>query len=296
LTKVIFIFVDGFGLGEKDPAKNPCAQKGIELLALFQNSTSPVSIHKGGFLVPTEATLGIAGLPQSATGQATLFTGINCSKLLGRHLQGFPNEKLREVLRQKSILRQIINRGLQAIFINAYRPIFFKLNEKTQWRLSTTTVATLSANLPFFQIADIRSHHSIYHDFTNEALISKGFDVPRFSPSDAARILAKTSEKVDFVLYEYFLTDRAGHSQKMADAFWVLQLLEQFLSALLKEVNLKTTLVIITSDHGNMEDLSVKTHTRNPIMTLLWGKQSSMLINKIRTLEDITPAVLSAMG
>lgn len=293
--RIVLIFVDGLGLGVEDPVKNPCARKGLKLLACFENGSGVVHMNGGGVLVPTEATLGVEGLPQSATGQTTILTGINCSKLLGRHLQGYPNETLREVLREHSILKSVKMLGLRAAFINAYRPLFFKLKEKTQWRLSTTTVANLSAGLPFFLIEDIREGRSIYHDFTNESLIARGFDVPRFSPEDAARILAHISREFDFILYEYFLTDRAGHCQDMERAFGEIEKLERFLSALLDGVNLDESLIILTSDHGNIEDLSVKTHTRNRVPTLLWGRSVVEVKDRIRAIEDIAPAILGLL-
>ncbi len=294
--RVVLIFIDGLGLGPDDARVNPCLQEGLKLLACCENGNGVVSTDDGGFLVPTEATLGVEGLPQSATGQTTLFTGINGSKLLGRHLQGYPNETLRSILREHSILKQVKDRGLRGAFINAYRPLFFQIKEKTRWRLSTTTVATLSAGLSFFRVDDIGNRRSIYHDFTNESLIARGFDVPRFSAEGAGRVLSDASRNFDFLLYEYFMTDRAGHSQNMEGARWVLAGLERFLSAFLEEVDLTETLVVMTSDHGNVEDLSVKTHTRNRVMTRLWGRGAEGVKDRIRSLEDVTPAILDILA
>lgn len=290
--RIVFIFVDGLGLGTPDQERNPCAKQGLEILACFEKGNGSVSRKNRGVLVPTEATLDVQGLPQSATGQTTLLTGVNCSKLLGKHLQGYPNEKLREVLQERSILKQVRDMGLRSAFINTYRPPFFSLKEKIKWRLSTTTVATLSADLSFFSLEDLRQKNSIYHDFTNEILIAQGFDVPCFSPSEAARILARISEKYELLLYEYFLTDRAGHSQDMERACGEVQKLEKFLSTLLQTVDMEESLIMLTSDHGNIEDLSTKTHTRNRVATLLWGCGSEEVKNRIRSLEDITPSIL----
>ena len=290
--RVVLIFIDGLGLGPDDARVNPCLREGLRLLACCEDGNGAVSTDDGGFLIPTEATLGVEGLPQSATGQTTLFTGINGSKRLGRHLQGYPNEMLRSILRDHSILKQVKDRGLRAAFINAYRPLFFQLKEKTRWRLSTTTVATLSAGLPFFRVEDIGLRRSIYHDFTNESLIARGFDVPRFSAEEAGRVLGDASRDFDFLLYEYFMTDRAGHSQNMERAYGVLEGLGRFLAAFLEEVDLTETLVVLTSDHGNVEDLSVKTHTRNRVMTRLWGRGAEEVKDRIRSLEDVTPAIL----
>ena len=59
---------------------------------------------------------------------------------------------------------------------------------------------------------------------------------------------------------------------------------------------MEESVVIVTSDHGNIEDLSVKTHTRNRVMTLLWGRGSESVKDEIRTLEDIAPAVVRLLG
>ncbi len=284
--------MDGLGLGSDDPLRNPCVQNHLNIFGCYENGDGVRSAGRGGFLLPTDATLGVEGLPQSGTGQSTLLTGINCSKLLGRHLQGYPNSRLRDILRQYSLLRQVKEMGRRPVFINAYRPLFFSLNKNIQWRLSATTVATLSADIPFFQIDDVRKRRSIYHDFTNESLIKRGFSMDLFSPEEAAHILVQASRQYDFILYEYFLTDHAGHSQKMERCQKEIEKLDVFMTSLLEGLDLNASLVILTSDHGNIEDLSVKTHTRNRVMTLLWGNGSESIIDHIRTLEDITPAVL----
>ncbi|MBN1548533.1 MAG: alkaline phosphatase family protein [Syntrophaceae bacterium] len=289
---IFLIFVDGLGLGEKDPEKNPCAGKGIRHLAHFDpENASDISINVP-VLIPTDAALGVDGLPQSATGQATLLSGINCAKVLGRHLQGFPNQQLRDLLKEQSLLREIRGRGFRPVFINAYRPPFFSLPEEIQWKLSVTTIVTLAAGLPFFGLEDLREERSIYHDLTNASLIRRGFEVPLFSVEKAAKILADASENYDFILYEYFMTDKAGHSQDMAWAYGEILKLERFIDTLLSLVDLNKNTVILTSDHGNVEDLSVKTHTRNRVMTLVWGQGHDQLRHHIQSITDIAPAVL----
>ena len=144
----------------------------------------------------------------------------------------------------------------------------------------------------FFRIEDVRLRKSLYHDFTNESLIERHFEVDRFSPTEAGRILARLSEDYDFLLYEYFLTDRAGHAQQMKKAVEEVRKLQTFLEGLLDELDLDDTLVILTSDHGNIEDLSKRSHTRNRVPTLLWGAGAETISHRIRSIVDIAPAVL----
>jgi len=240
-----------------------------------------------------DARLGVAGLPQSATGQTALYTGVNASEILGRHLSGFPNGKLREILAKESILAKFSRNGKSAAFINAYRPLFFEMGPQALIRfLSVTSVMNWKAGLSFFTLDDLRQKRSIYHDFTNRELIRKGFSVPEFSPQGAGEILARQSQKFDFCLYEYFKTDHAGHAGNFAHAVELLLLLEKFLMVLLNFLDLSETLLILTSDHGNIEDLSKKTHTTNPVPLMCWGKNSEKFFEKINSILDVTPALL----
>ena len=290
--KVIFLFIDGLGLGSSDPAVNPCLDESLSLLRIFENGRTASETPNGGVLIPADACLGVGGLPQSASGQTALLTGVNASALIGRHLPGYPNETLRAVLKDGSVLKRITEAGLRAAFANAYRPLFFRLKEATRWRLSATTVATLAAGLPFFSTELLREGKCLYHDFTNEALVERGFDVPRWTPEQAGKVLKGISDSYDFVLYEYFMTDRAGHGQDMRIALRELQKLEAFVASLLESLNREDTLLLLTSDHGNIEDLSVKTHTRNRVPVIAWGKGRRQVAEKVRSIQDVSPAIL----
>lgn len=291
--RVLFIFIDGLGIGERNPSYNPCGEDKTGILCNFSDEC-PREIPFQGVCIPLEAALGIPDLPQSATGQTALLTGVNAAKLNGKHRNGFPNKVLREVLKEKSLLRQLKEAGRKPIFLNAYRPIFFKLDDRFKWLLSTTTVANLAAGLPFFTLEDIAAGRSIYQDFTNKDLIRRGFQIPEFTPEKAGEILGGQSRNYDFVLYEYFKTDRAGHSQDYETAKVEIQKLGRFLERFLLTVDLSETQIILTSDHGNIEDLRVKTHTLNPVMTLLWGPLTNTWVERLHSLTDVTPTILSA--
>ena len=93
-------------------------------------------------------------------------------------------------------------------------------------------------------------------------------------------------------MYEHFLTDLAGHARDMARAALVLENLEAFLDGLLSHLDLVSHLVVLASDHGNIEDLSTKQHTLNCVPTLLWGERAAGVAAGIRNLADISPAIL----
>jgi 2,3-bisphosphoglycerate-independent phosphoglycerate mutase len=294
--KIVFLFVDGVGLGGPDPSVNPCMDDGLGLLRFHENGKRVSEIPLGGALVSADACLGVEGLPQSATGQTALFTGLNASKLLNRHLPGYPNEILRNALRERSVLKRATEAGLRSAFVNAYRPLFFGLKETTKWRLSATTVATLAAGLPFFSTDDLAAKKCLYHDFTNEALVRRGFDLPLWTPEKAGKIMQAVSDSYDFLLYEYFLTDKAGHGMDRALAVNEMRKLDRFVSSLLESVRLDETLVLLTSDHGNIEDLTVKTHTRNNVPVIAWGRESERIADKVRSIADVTPALMELLA
>lgn len=290
---VLLFFVDGLGIG-KHKRENPLAllDELAEPLAYFDDKK--IETIEKGIMIPTDACLGVEGRPQSASGQTTILTGINAPQKIGYHKQGFPNEKLKSLLKQNSIFLQIKRMSLgNATFANAYTSQFFR--ETPRWK-SATTIAVESANIPFRSLSDILAKRALYHDFTNQILIDRGFKVPMFSASDAAEILAKLTESYSFVLYEHFITDKIGHAQDFDLAIRHLKELASFLRELLKKIDHENTTVILTSDHGNIEDLSIRNHTLNKIPTVVWGRKKDLVADRIKSLTDITPAIIELLS
>jgi 2,3-bisphosphoglycerate-independent phosphoglycerate mutase len=291
-SSVIVFFIDGLGIGHKKTENPLDSIENIEPLANFINEEPSVLLD--GILVPTDPRLGVEGRPQSASGQTTILTGINAPKFLGHHKQGFPNEKLREIINEHSIFRQLKNRKIEPnIFLNAYTPQFF--TEKQRWK-SATTCAVEAAEMRFCKLPDLLGRKALFHDFTNQYLRERGFDAPLFSPAEAAEILAKASEDYRFTLYEYFITDKIGHDQDFEKARIYLPPLAEFIRETLKRINLEKTTFILTSDHGNIEDLSVRTHTLNDVPTIIWGRKKDETAKRIKDLSDITPAIINLLN
>jgi bisphosphoglycerate-independent phosphoglycerate mutase (AlkP superfamily) len=100
------------------------------------------------------------------------------------------------------------------------------------------------------------------------------------------------AEDRSFTLYEYFLTDKAGHDQDSKTAVRLLNALAAFVLELLRHVDLRKTTVILTSDHGNVENLSTRNHTLNDVPTLVWGAHASETARRIKSLVDLAPTIL----
>ncbi|HEX8556877.1 MAG TPA: hypothetical protein VF668_02185 [Pyrinomonadaceae bacterium] len=290
---VLLIFVDGLGVGTRGP-HNPLHMlgEGAAPLAVFEGEEPRLPF--GGLLARTDARLGVEGRPQSASGQTTILTGVNAPAALGQHKQGFPNERLREIIREHSLFLRLARLGVGPVaFANAYASRFFAA--RPRW-VSATTVAVEAAGLPFRTAEDVRAGRAVYHDFTNRALAALGDDAPERTPEEAARVLASVAEAHSFTLYEHFLADRAGHDRDEPFALSVLSELARFVRATLSLLDLSRTTVILTSDHGNVEDLSTRNHTLSPVPTLAWGPGRARVARAVRTLADITPCVVSLLS
>jgi 2,3-bisphosphoglycerate-independent phosphoglycerate mutase len=290
-VSVLLFFIDGLGIGTRGPHNPFDGLDEAAPLAIFQDE--PAEIPFDGVLVPTDARLGVDGRPQSASGQTTILTGVNAPVAIGHHKQGFPNQSLLDIIREHSIFLQLKRAGVEEItFANTYTQRFF--DSRPRW-ISATTAAVEAAGLRFNVVSDLRAGRAVYHDFTNALLIERGETVGLRSPEEAGEVLANIVAANRFTLYEYFITDKIGHAQDHEEACRVLPMLARFIRSLLAKLDLSGTTVILTSDHGNIEDLSVRNHTLHQVPTLLWGRHRERLAAGIRSLTDITPGIVDVL-
>ncbi len=272
----IFLFVDGLGIGSPGEM-NPFSDKdrpykSFEFLTDGQPLTIKSEEVEGNNLVykKIDACLGVDGLPQSGTGQATLFSGENASRILGRHFGPYPHSKIRFLLEEKSIFHQIQEVNGSCYFMNAFPDLFFERAESRN-RWSCCTLMTKSAGIHINTVEDVVEENAITAEILQDAWKEKlDINVPVISEAQAAKRVLKIAQKKDFVLVEYYLTDKAGHKQDLKYAHKILERYDRFLKALLDEKDEHDT-ILLTSDHGNLEDLSVKTHTFNKVPLFVYG-------------------------
>ncbi len=297
--RLIFVFIDGVGLGEQQ-AYNPFVYTetpGLSGLLEGRRLTKEAVKYEGpkSSLFSLDATLGVSGLPQSATGQASIFTGINAAAYLGRHLHGFPNSPLRRLIAEKSLFKQLKKKGCRVTFANAYRPPFFELLRRglPGSHYSCSTLIAYYGGLPFYSLEDIKLGRALYMDITNELLQRLQFDVPLLTPEQGAGQLINISKKFDFCLFEYFLSDLAGHLADSNEASRVVARLDQFIGSLADRIDPAEEMLMITSDHGNLEDINRRNHTLNRVPLLLVGDldQRRGLGRTINDLTDLLPLI-----
>jgi hypothetical protein len=291
---VLLIFVDGVGIGTRGE-HNPLDGLESEFFSIFQGENSQLPFD--GVMTETDARLGVEGLPQSATGQTTILTGLNAAQLIGRHLNGYPSPRLKQALAEHSIYKSLMARGRSVTFANAYTRSYV---DNPPRFISATTVAAQSAGVRLRMLEDLQEGRAVSHDFTNRFLIDRGFDVQRREPADAGRDLARLAASHDFTLYEHFITDRIGHERNRELARMLTQqhipLLTQFVRAVLESADLERQTIVITSDHGNIEDASTRGHTLNPVATLAFGAARDYIRSSVRSLTDIAPAIIEAVA
>lgn len=282
--KEIFIFVDGVGLAPAAP-DNPVDEDACPCLCDL--------IARHG--VPVDACLGVDGLPQSATGQATMFTGRNAARHMGRHVEGFPGPTLRRFVEESNVFLQLKALGKTCRFADAYLADSVDSIRARRFRSVTTTMA-LTCPETISLKDDLFADKAVLHDITRAALAAKGYRAPLVTPSAAATHLVRLALAYDYTLFEFFLSDKAGHSGNIRMARDVLRTLDDFLREVFSLAEGHGFGVTLCSDHGNIEAMSAKGHTRNPVPLVAVGPGSDELLERAKSLEDLTPIIVSAIG
>lgn len=276
--RFLFFFLDGVGLGKDDPRVNPFARVEMPNLTSLLGGNrllGDVGRYEGErcTLLPLDACLGVDGLPQSATGQATLLTGSNVPARLGYHYGPKPNGPVAEILRNGNLFCAMKVRGKSAALLNAYPPGYFEGINSGRRLYSAIPLAVTSAGINLMNEDDLRADRALSADFTAQGWrehlgIS---DAPLLSPYQAGTRLAHLCQFYDFAFFEYWVSDYAGHRQDMDTACSLLTSFDQVLGGLLDSWDDEGGLVLITSDHGNFEDMSTRRHTANPVPALVIG-------------------------
>ncbi|MFQ5945202.1 MAG: hypothetical protein ACE5NC_03030 [Anaerolineae bacterium] len=300
---VLFLFVDGVGIGYPDPERNPLARAEMPTLRGLLGGKGPF-LDEGliendrAVWVPTDATLEVPGLPQSATGQTAILTGQNASQAIGKHWGPWPTQALRDMLEEENLFSKVIEAGGTVSYVNAFPESYFQEMERGRRRYSAIPIAALAAEVPLLRYEDLVAGRAISAGLTNEGWRSfLGYpDAPLITPEEAGSRFRKLSQEHALVFFEYWLTDFAGHRRPMAEPIETLENLDQFLAGIMSDFPEEDSLLIMTSDHGNLEDLSTKAHTKNPVPTLLVGAGAHDRAAEIKSLLDILPAVLIALA
>ncbi|HVO18603.1 MAG TPA: peptidase [Anaeromyxobacter sp.] len=301
---VLLVFVDGVGAGPPDPEVNPLA-RGEFLLSRFEGGGG-APLPRGGRAGLADATLGVPGRPQSATGQATLLTGENAPRLMGRHLLGFPNASLRAILAERSLFHRLARAGRSGVLVNAYPRAYLAALGLAEGggarphpvpkraRAAAALHAFTSAGGRARTWGDARRGRGLTHDLTGHRANQYGAGIPPRTPEQAAEVFLGIAAGHDLAVLEFFETDEAGHARSMEGALRALSTLDRFLRAVLGALGPGDAL-LVTSDHGNVEDLRSRNHTLAPVPVLGFGRAAAE-VEVVRDLTGVAPVLLRLSG
>lgn len=297
--RVLFIFMDGIGLGENNPDTNPFARAKMPNLNKLLDGRSLLKesapFHgELASLVAVDPAVGVDGLPQSATGQAILLTGINIPAELGYHYGPKPNPQVAAYLKEATLFSRFVKEGKKASLLNAYPPRYFDGIDSGKRLYSSIPLSVVNAGLPLFKHDDLFAGRALSADFTGEGWRRMlGFkEAPVMEPDRAGRKLGALAKEYDFALFEYWASDYAGHKQEMDNAIQLMETFDGVLGGLVDEWD-EDGLILVTSDHGNMDDLSTRRHTGANVPALVIGNKPAReeFTRVLKDLTQIAPAI-----
>lgn len=302
LARVLFLFLDGVGLGPDDPQVNPFAAANLPNFSELLNGrrllagSAPWDGDRAS-LRAVDALLGVDGSPQSATGQAALLTGRNVPALVGEHYGPKPNQAVAEIVRADNLFKKVLQRGGSAALLNGYPPRYFQSIESGHRLYSSIPLAATAAGLDLKSVEDMQAGRAMAADFTGAGWAAQpGFPAaPIYTPEQAGHQLALLAGQYDLSWFDFWLSDLIGHRGEMADAVAMLENLDAVIGGLVRVWDDRGDLIVISSDHGNLEDLSRRGHTRNPVPALVIGRREERLAFAAHLLDltSFAPAILT---
>ena len=298
--KFLFLFLDGVGLGPDDPATNPLATAEMPNLGsllggrrLLANAAPLVS--ERATLLALDACLRVNGLPQSASGQATLVTGVNIPIAIGGHYGPKPNHAIRKILGSGNLFQTLQKSGCRIALLNAYPPPYFQAIESGRRMYSAIPMAVTSAGISLKTQVDMFAGQAMSADFTNQGWREQlGFpDLPLLSPCQAGKKLAELAQSLDFAFFEFWISDYIGHKQDMEAALSMLKSFDRVFGGLLDSWEDDSGLILLTSDHGNLENLATRRHTFNSVPSLVIGAPDlrKVFVKGLQDLTGVRPAI-----
>ncbi len=293
---ILLIFLDGIGLGDDDPAVNPFAVAHMPTLTALTNGKRWLrgigrEESARAIFVPTDPRMGVPGRPQSASGQASIITGRNVPQLIGEHYGPKPNPAIREILAKDNFFKQVVAHGKTAALMNAYPPQLHRGIKRGKILRSSYQQALHEAGLPMFGEETIYSGDALSSDWTGQGWREYlGYeDTPVYPPAEAGARMVRLSRRYDFAFFSHWFTDIVGHRGPFEDGVRLLELFDAVMAGALDEWADDEGLMLVTSDHGNMEEIGDRRHTENDVPTLIIGGRKAEFAEGLHSLSDLVP-------
>jgi 2,3-bisphosphoglycerate-independent phosphoglycerate mutase len=170
ISPVLFVFLDGVGLADPG-AENPfssTALRGLRELVGGPLVAGCGSSSRTRMVRAVDACLGVDGLPQSATGQTTLFSGVNAAREIGRHVAAYPGPLLKQVLERANLFAAARERGRDVAFANAFDPQYLDQLRHGKRRVSATVFACQRAGVELRETRQLGDGTALTWDFARD--------------------------------------------------------------------------------------------------------------------------------
>jgi len=252
----------------------------------------------GRTVAAIDPTLGDGGRPQSATGQTTLLTGIDAVAAMGGPYGPWPGPTLQRLLQADTLFHDGARAG-GAHLANAYPEVYLDALRRPTGRHRrargpAAMVAALAAGVRLVGVGDRAAGRSVAADLDGRGLLRLDPDGGAPDVAREARRLAALAAEHAFTYLDVWVTDQVGHRADLALAGEVVERLDRFLAALVDALPGDVTL-LLTSDHGNLEDARDARHSRASVPLLALGPRAPAFAAVV-DLRGVAPAVRSIWG
>jgi arylsulfatase A-like enzyme len=211
---------------------------------------------------------------------------------MGRHFGPWVPTALRPLLATENLLSRARAAGRMAAFANAYPSRWAEV--RSTRRPAAPPLAALAAGVLTRHEEALREGRAVVSEITNEGWRSHlDPGAPHVSPAGAGRILAGVAARAELTLFAHYDTDHVGHRMEVEAAVPVLERVDAFLGGVLEALP-PDTLLVIASDHGNVEDATTG-HTTNPVPVIAAGPGSETVARRVRSIADVAPAILELL-
>ncbi len=298
-ARVLFIFLDGVGIGPANPEVNPFVRAGTRIPTLqrltggrIPTLDDPTVEGPDGTSFPLDASLDVEGTPQSGTGQAALLTGESAAEIYGRHFGPWTPVRLRPLVEERSVLRRAAEAGGTVAFANAY-PRGWP-GPRGGRRIAAPPLAARAAGVLDRHEEALGEGRAVSSEIVNDGWRRHlGHDwLPAVTPRQAGANLARIAASADLTLYAHYATDTVGHRGGMDEAIAALERVDRFLEGVTASLD-PSTLLLVASDHGNLEDVRGG-HTTNPVLGFASGPGAERA-PRLKDVRQVAGFVLESM-
>jgi 2,3-bisphosphoglycerate-independent phosphoglycerate mutase len=221
-----------------------------------------------------------------------MLTGLNVPEQIGEHYGPRPNPPIRAILAADNLFKRIVAAGGTTALLEGYPPRFHESVNRGKRLLASYQQAVVEAGFTLFDDQAIYNGDALPVDFTGEAWRGElGYtDTPLYTPVEAGHKLVELARRYTFSFFPHWYTDTLGHRGTMPQTIRSLEVFDGVMEGVLELWDPNEGLVIISSDHGNMEDMTQAHHTLNPVPTVVIGREAERFAG-VRDLTDLAPLI-----